>query len=286
MSDMIHHYTDINTLALILKNKTIRFNRLNRVDDITEGDSFTKLRLEKFFFVSCWTQDTNETLPQWNMYTPDMAGVRITLPKRLFNYNPLVVPNNYKHEKQGSIISPIPFERIFASSYLVVPMFLDEKHFGREVVYDPDFMKIKNEAIHVDVDASNQALNARISDPIEIAAVKSPDWSFQKEYRFVLFIVPSPHISKDENFFIKLSERLPDIVAQSLYRGEGPDIDYFDVDISQDAINDIKVTTGPLCTEGDYLIIEAFLEKYAPSGKVEKSKFTGTIRKPNGRRWL
>lgn len=259
MANEIHHYTDINTLALILKNKTIRFNRLDHVDDITEGDSFTKLKLEKFFFVSCWTHDNNESLPQWNMYTLDMAGMRITLLKRLFKYNPLVVPNNYKHEKQGAIISPIPFERIFASSYFVVPIFLEEKHYGREVVYGPDFMKIKNEAVQVD--ASNQALSACISDPIGIAAVKSPDWSFQKEYRFVLFIVPSLHISKDENFFIKLSERLPDIVAQSLYRGEGPDIDYFDVDISQDAINDIKVTTGPLCTEGDYLIIEALLDK-------------------------
>lgn len=277
MVETIHHYTDINTLALILKNKTVRFNRLDRVDDITEGDYFTKLRLEKFFFVSCWTHDPNESLPQWNMYTPDMAGVRITLPKRMFNYNPLLVPNN--QEKQGSLISPIPFERIFASSFFVIPMFLDEKHFGREVVYDADFMGIKNTPIHVDV-VPNQEIGVRISDPIGVATVKSLDWSFQKEYRFVLFIVPSPHIPKDENFFMQLSEQLPDIVAQSFYRGEGPDIDYFDVDISQDAINDIKVTTGPLCTEGDYLVIEALLDKYAPRGKVEKSKFTGTIRRP------
>lgn len=280
MADMIHHYTDMNTLALILKNRTVRFNRLDRVDDVTEGDSFTRLRLEKFFFVSCWTHDPNESLPQWNMYTPDMSGVRITLPKILFSYSPLVIPNNYKHEKQGSLISPIPFERIFASNYFVTTMFLGEKDFGRDVVYAPDFMKIKNEAIQVNIDAPTQALSARISDPIGIAAVKSPDWSFQKEYRFVLFIVPSPHISTDENFFIRHSERLPDIVAQSLYRGEGPDIDYFDVDISHDAIDDIKVTAGPLCKEGDYLILEALLDKYAPSGKLEKSKFTGTVRKP------
>lgn len=33
----IYHYTNIDTLALILKNRTIRFNRLDNVDDLEEG---------------------------------------------------------------------------------------------------------------------------------------------------------------------------------------------------------------------------------------------------------
>lgn len=32
----LYHYTSLDTLALILKNKTIMFNRLDRVDDIEE----------------------------------------------------------------------------------------------------------------------------------------------------------------------------------------------------------------------------------------------------------
>ena len=40
---MIHHYTDIDTLALILANRTIRFNRLDRVDDTTEAKAFSKV---------------------------------------------------------------------------------------------------------------------------------------------------------------------------------------------------------------------------------------------------
>ena len=32
----IYHYTNIEALALILKNQTIRFNRLDKVDDIEE----------------------------------------------------------------------------------------------------------------------------------------------------------------------------------------------------------------------------------------------------------
>ena len=62
------------------------------INEITPhiGESITglktdKLKLEKFFFVSCWAHDPNESLPQWNMYTRDMAGVRISLPKKMFS---------------------------------------------------------------------------------------------------------------------------------------------------------------------------------------------------------
>ena len=34
----IYHYTTIETLALILKNHTIRFSRLDKVDDIEESE--------------------------------------------------------------------------------------------------------------------------------------------------------------------------------------------------------------------------------------------------------
>ena len=52
----IHHYTSIETLALILKHKTIRFNRLDQVDDMEESmngseTTGTKLRQYNFFLL-------------------------------------------------------------------------------------------------------------------------------------------------------------------------------------------------------------------------------------------
>lgn len=38
MQTIIHHYTNIETLSLILKNRTLRFNRLDRVDDPEESN--------------------------------------------------------------------------------------------------------------------------------------------------------------------------------------------------------------------------------------------------------
>lgn len=278
-SRFVAHYTDINTLALILKNRTIRFNRLDRVDDITEGESFTTLKLEKFFFVSCWTHCANESLPQWNMYTRDMAGVRITLPRRMFDYKPLIVPDKFKAIVEGSLISPIPFEQMFSATYFIPPIFLTDRHFGRAVEYSPDFVSKKNDAIRFEVN-SNGRVNAQISDPTGIASLKGPDWVFQNEYRFVLFIVPSPDIPREERFFDDFARQLPSVVVTSLYEGKGPNLDYLDVSISQKAIESIQITTGPLCSDGDRAIVEALLESYAPKGVMAKSKFTGTIRRP------
>lgn len=52
----IYHYTSIETLALILKYKTIRFNRLDQVDDYEEacyGSGDLNLHLGQYCFVSC-----------------------------------------------------------------------------------------------------------------------------------------------------------------------------------------------------------------------------------------
>ena len=34
---LIHHYTNIESLAMILSTRKIRFNRLDRMDDLEEG---------------------------------------------------------------------------------------------------------------------------------------------------------------------------------------------------------------------------------------------------------
>jgi hypothetical protein len=60
----IYHYTNVESLAMILKNKTIRFNRLDKVDDIEEGNAESSgVRFCKYVFVSCWTENPEESIP-------------------------------------------------------------------------------------------------------------------------------------------------------------------------------------------------------------------------------
>lgn len=68
----LYHYTSINNLALILKSKSIRFGRLDQVNDPTEGMADDFYCLSPYIFVSCWTGNNQENLALWNMYTPNM----------------------------------------------------------------------------------------------------------------------------------------------------------------------------------------------------------------------
>ncbi len=83
----VYHYTNIETLGLILKNRTIRFNRLDHVDDVDEyihgsGPYDTKLGL--YTFVSCWTKDREKNPDLWKRYGDGFRGVRIGLEEKLF----------------------------------------------------------------------------------------------------------------------------------------------------------------------------------------------------------
>jgi hypothetical protein len=92
---MIHHYTSIENLALILNSGKIRFNRLDKVDDIEEiGIIDPRVYLK--FFISCWTDDNAESIPLWKMYTPNMRGVRISMPKDMFQKK-VIKAGNYKN---------------------------------------------------------------------------------------------------------------------------------------------------------------------------------------------
>lgn len=274
MPDYIYHYTDIDTLALILKSKKIRFNRLDRVDDISEGSSFEKLNLQEFFFVSCWTYDEIESIPQWHMYTNEMSGVRMKLPKKLFKSEKIEVPDSHKAFMYGDIYSPIPFNQIFSNEYFILPSFLNENEFGSKVEYHENFEQMKNEAINVNLSEGR----FKIKKPNKLASLKSPVWAFQKEYRFVLMILPSfPNQGFiDENW----QKNFPNFVANALNEGKGANLNYFDIEIETKALESVEITLGPLCPPGKKIIVESLIEKYTSNGKVIDSNLKGTLRSP------
>lgn len=86
----LYHYTNIETLALILKNRTIRFNSLDKMDDLQEQQTADINNIGQFCYISSWTDDSAESIPMWNMYASLNQGVRIKLRK-----NPFKTYKNY-----------------------------------------------------------------------------------------------------------------------------------------------------------------------------------------------
>ncbi|MBA4319244.1 MAG: hypothetical protein C0412_12655 [Flavobacterium sp.] len=151
----LYHYTTIEKLALILNKQTIRFNRLDQVDDLRESTSFGKINLSKYLFVSCWTDVIEENLALWSMYSNGMTGVRISLPIDPFNYQPLQKHPFLNIKMEEPIVSFLPIEEIFTNEYVVNAIGILKKDlFIKKVLYidEKQLIEIRNRSINALID--------------------------------------------------------------------------------------------------------------------------------------
>ena len=185
---MIHHYTSINTLSLILKHRKIRFNRLDRVDDVSESKPYGNYKLGVFLFISCWTDSNIESIPLWHMYTDGMRGVRISLESDWMYYRPLKPHPKYNFIQEGTLYAPIPFDRFFNDNYLILPDFFEKDKLLRKVNYVDDPSIHLKDVVDLKVQPGGTA-EMKLTKVNDFATYKQRIWSFQEEVRFVLFIL-------------------------------------------------------------------------------------------------
>lgn len=278
----IHHYTTIDTLALILKHQKIRFNRLDRVDDVSESQVVNGVQFGKYLFVSCWSHFHEESIPQWHMYTDMMSGVRISLPKQMFKMRPLEPTPKELWTKHGDepLLSPIPFSQMFNEKYFVPPMFMDNSQFIGNVEYIDDVESEYKESVDLKIDKYGKA-ELKIKNLGRLARLKKKHWGFQNEFRFSIFILPSIPGSKEGIADLEYMGKFTDHLLNCLISGVGPDLDYFDVELDARVIDNIVVTLGPLISEGNRIAVETLVNKFSNNGRVIPSHLTGTIRTPS-----
>lgn len=272
MSNMrLYHYTNIETLALILKNKTIRFNRLDCVDDLEEGYTESSgIKPGLYTFVSCWTENPEESIPLWKMYTDKGVGIRIGLDKDMFKkytfrngeiINGTRIYTDTTHQK------PIAPYKIAQDDYWILPNFNDGVFF-KVVKYVPN----------VEAAMENAKAVRRTGEHINQLQIskwglyKSDRWSFQQESRFTLIIFPkSKAISLDNPV---LSEWLQD----ALIKGVTAPFTYFDMKLDECALNSIEITLCPNISEGNKTIVESLCRTFLGDIKPIDSSLSGCIK--------
>lgn len=65
---IIYQYTSIQALTMILSTRKLKLNSLKNVDDKVEGVTNDIGDMKKYFFASCWTSESDESIPMWEMY--------------------------------------------------------------------------------------------------------------------------------------------------------------------------------------------------------------------------
>jgi hypothetical protein len=205
-----------------------------------------------------------------------MKGARISLPVMPFQRKRLVPTPGWKVEAEGSLYAPLSLDEQFGSNYFVVPMFLDLAHFGGPVEYRDDIESRYEDAITLHEE--NGRISVQIRKPFDLVRLKRSEWSFQKEYRFSLFVLPSIPVPGDGPGSEAFINTFVNHVANAFGRGIAPGIEYLDVDLSDEAVGNMDITLGPLCSEGAKLAVRALIGTYAPHARVKESRFTGDVR--------
>lgn len=263
----LYHYTTIDALALILKNKTLKFSRLDCVDDLEEGRvESSGIKLGKHFFVSCWTENPEESIPLWKMYSKNSYGVRISLDKDMFKkyvvksgtYNGIPVI--------GSIESLLPAEELFNNDYMPFPPTITQSSvdsfFYREVEYVDDVSKATEDIVHITAKGGNKAdLEIALGD---VGRYKYKRWAFQEETRFVISFFPINPMQYNP-------EIVSSIVMDAYRSGIHVPFSSYYMHLRDDVFDDLEIVLSPMATEGQKVIVENLCATYAPNAVVKES---------------
>jgi hypothetical protein len=169
--DFLYHYTSISALQKIVESRRLRFKRLDRVDDLNEGKSTDLQNPGRLFFVSCWTSSEEESIPLWSMYTPNMAGVRIKLPAKMFTVYVTEPQSAGPICVKGRIECPLPYDRIVTDHYIVSPTIFRFDQFLKEITYTDDPTKLTPTLVQRDMENIQIELG-------KLATYKRMAWKF------------------------------------------------------------------------------------------------------------
>ena len=262
----IYHYTSLENLALILKHKTIRFNRLDRMDDPCEKTFLlNQVDWSPYTYVSCWTENPVESIPLWHMYTDRGKGVRIGIESDFIDWDKQSIafsaPSRQRHHKSGSKDSSGAFSVMFNPIRIYRPL-SDSVCYGKvEYASENDYIEFEKSL-------------GRVSQYMEIdeetmrryvGRFRKDKWSFQEETRFIIYAVPytsTDAVVSHEDFVNLIRIGMPNHVP------------FIDVHIKPEFLRDIEVTLGPSVSEGQAIMAKAILNKYAPNARMEFSSLS------------
>jgi hypothetical protein len=215
--------------------------------------------LGRFCFVSCWTADLEESIPLWNMYTPNMAGVRIRLPKDPFKIVRILPNGGYL--KEPYVTHPaLTNECLLEKNCSVNPNYRANL---QKIIYTDDKSKLIPK-VHTEIVKGNSR-ESKVSIK-DIGIYKRRQWAFEKEYRYLFFIVPwsikdlatAKSVKDQQQIFSRLKTNYLNF-------------SYIDLDLDPVILNDMEITIGPRANQAQKEIVHSLIATLNPSTKIKES---------------
>lgn len=238
--EYLYHYTTVESLAMILSTKTFRFTALSDLDDLQEGKTEDISDIGRTIFVCCWTDDSMESIPMWNMYSKMEAGIRIKAVKHLFEdyligEDRKIKVSGYEHFTDERIIFPQELEQIIYND--------EEKNLCSRIVKDNHWNQSK------------------------LGKYKRTAWEFQREWRYIVRCWPGPRYDNlecsAEEKYKEFAKRIP----RHLFLKVKPQV-----------FDSLEITLSPKISDGNRVIIELLKREYCPNMIVKESELKNCIR--------
>lgn len=273
----LFHYTTIDTLAYMMSNRSIRFSRLDTLDDKTESEPFAAFNPLKYIFSCSFTDDPKESIPLWKMYANMETGIRLEFDSATM-FSPSSVKTNIPSNTQERcdfqpyIYTAVKSEDIINEDYVL--MYWDYPKVDslcscikiKGITYYDDFSELYKSKIRIqDVALNNSRLTNRLInyDPLDFGFYKTKYWEFQKEVRLLIYAIP---FAKDSAAISEILSTNKPIKTESIL-----------VPLSEIALDNLKIVLAPKSTEASKLIVEALTSKLS-NVSIEYSALKNTLR--------
>ena len=270
--EYLYHYTNIETLALILKNRTIRFNSLDKMDDLQEQQTADIKNIGQFCYISSWTEDDTESIPMWNMYASLNLGVRIKLRK-----NPFKIYNNTAEALSKVINAPVtdesngkPLQSIIPITEMFSKGFISIQAMTKDLLFKVEYTDNKEKLYPHLLNDEGERFSIALG---ELGKYKNLHWKFQNEWRYILTILPLNLNQPVENSINNFQ-----LIANKMRLGlEKQPFPYYDMHLSDEAFSKMEITLSPRISGGSKIIVESLIEKYNPLAIMSESHLVGLI---------
>ncbi len=263
----LYHYTSLETLALILNHRTLAFNSLLNVDDVEEAEAEDIANFGKYVYVSCWTDVEAESIAMWNLYTPNMQGVRIKLPSYPFKKYHYEAGQHHSKEAFDTYIN---YDRLYQENKCMVTSDMP-KLFSVAYTWDTRLLKPKvREGTKEDV---QRFLSLESLDDLEgnikvnysfsmLGKFKNEDWSFQREWRYWFFVTPMG--MQDVEVFSANEElkKQQEIIRHLEDTERKAPYQRFFMALDEDCIRQMEIVLGPRTTEAGRILAHALLKEH------------------------
>lgn len=239
---MLYHYTSINSLAMILSTRKIRFSRLDQVNDFLDGKSKEVIDSQKMAFVSCFTSNSIESIPLWSLYTR-FSGVRIGFDEDIFG-------------------SPSG-DNVYGYQYCEVDIGRGAKRSMYQII-GPISMSYApvGSGTHLCriIEESDSGIGYRYNTA-NIGNVKSSEWAFESEIRFKIL---SQNQSGSSTSRERISKHLSTLTIDNRL--------FIDVPFQDACLEKLDILLSPSMTSAEGVIVQSIIDKFAPNARVDKSQ--------------